>query len=257
MSDIFISHSSADRPRVSALVDALRGQGWSIWWSPTILPGEIWNRKIEKELVEAKCVIVLWSKNSIQSDWVGTEAEEAKKRKILVPALIDDVAIPLAFRSIQTANLIDWRGQEAHAGFDQLVRGISGVLSGPAHEVRPTPPAGQRLRRGALALALSVLALAGIVGLAVTLGAHKAPTTHVAGDVRSAAPLPGGLRIIVTNSAGSVQSAVDNRGHFDVPVTGSVGDNVKVQVYSGDQLLYDHYQTLGGWGPLLEIPIDP
>jgi hypothetical protein len=42
----------------------------------------------------------------VESDWVRNEADEGKRRRILVPALLDNVRIPLAFRGIQAANLI-------------------------------------------------------------------------------------------------------------------------------------------------------
>jgi formylglycine-generating enzyme required for sulfatase activity len=128
VSDVFISYASADRPRVIPLVDALRQKGWSVWWDRTIPPGKTWDQVIEAALDGARCVIVLWSKDAVLSDWVRTEAEEGKRRGILVPARIDDVTIPLAFRRIQAADLVGWRGALPNAGFDELAEAVSGVL---------------------------------------------------------------------------------------------------------------------------------
>jgi formylglycine-generating enzyme required for sulfatase activity len=132
VSDIFLSYASPDRPRVKPLVDALQHQGWSVWWDRTILPGKIWDEVIEAALDDAQCVIVLWSRASIQSPWVRTEASEGKRRRILVPALIDDVNIPLEFRKIQAANLVDWSGVLPNAGFDGLARAVTEILSNAA-----------------------------------------------------------------------------------------------------------------------------
>jgi formylglycine-generating enzyme required for sulfatase activity len=129
MSDIFISYANADRPRVKPLVDALQQQGWSVWWDRKIPIGKTWDQVIDEALTDARCVIVLWSRDSIQSDWVRTEAYEAKRRKILVPALLDDVRPPLAFRSIQAANLVDWHGTLPNAEFDELAVAVAEVLS--------------------------------------------------------------------------------------------------------------------------------
>jgi len=107
----------------------LHQKGWSVWWDRTILPGKTWDQVIEKALADARCVIVLWSRASIRSDWVRTEAEEAKERGILVPALLDDVSIPLAFKRIQAANLGAWSGVLPSAEFDELARAVSAVLS--------------------------------------------------------------------------------------------------------------------------------
>ena len=63
---------------------------------------------IEDAMRDARCVIVLWSKTSVDSDWVRNEAEEGKRKGTLVPALIDDVGMPLEFRRIQAANLVGW-----------------------------------------------------------------------------------------------------------------------------------------------------
>jgi TIR domain len=132
VSDIFISYASSDKWRIRPLVEALQEQGWSVWWDRRILPGEAWEEVVEKALVDTKCVIVLWSQKSIQSDWVRTEASDAKQRGILVPALLDEVTIPLAFRRIQAARLVDWSGTLPNAEFDKLVLAISQVLSQPA-----------------------------------------------------------------------------------------------------------------------------
>ena len=129
MSDVFISYSSADRARVKPLVDALEQLGWSVWWDRSVLPGETWDQVIQAALTDARCIIVLWSRHSIQSDWVWIEADEARRRGILVPASLDDVEIPFAFRRIQVANLVNWQGASSTSQFDELARAVTAVLS--------------------------------------------------------------------------------------------------------------------------------
>jgi formylglycine-generating enzyme len=129
VSDIFISYASADRSRVMPLVEELQKRGWSVWWDRTIRPGKTWDQVIEAALDESRCVIVLWSRDSVQSDWVRTEADEARQRGILVPALLDEVVIPLAFRRMQAANLVQWSRALPSAEFDELIRAVSEVLS--------------------------------------------------------------------------------------------------------------------------------
>ncbi len=141
MSDIFISYARADRHRVKPLVAALQAQDWSVWWDPVILPGKTFDQVIEAALDEARCVIVLWSRDSVDSEWVRTEAEEGRRRGILVPALLDAVKIPLAFRRIQAANLVTWSGGLP----DELALAVSDVLSraAPRPVVAAADPPGQ------------------------------------------------------------------------------------------------------------------
>jgi len=126
MSEIFVSYAAEDRARVKRIVDALATAegGWAVWWDFTILPGENWHQRIESQLDAAKCVVVIWTRASVRSHWVLTEANEGLKKGVLVPAFLDDVQPPLAFRIIQGARLF--------AGFDteinKLVSAVGSTL---------------------------------------------------------------------------------------------------------------------------------
>ncbi len=126
---IFLSYASSNRPTARAMAEALSALGWSVWWDRTILPGKTYDQVIETALNSAKCVVVLWSKESVSSDWVKTEASEGARRHILVPALIEDVAIPLEFRRIQAASLVDWDLTTSHPGFESLARSVSDLFT--------------------------------------------------------------------------------------------------------------------------------
>jgi formylglycine-generating enzyme required for sulfatase activity len=138
MSDIFISYARQDRPRVAAMAKALEDHGWSVWWDRDLLAGETFRRVIRDEISKARCQVVLWSKTSVDSDWVIEEASLGKKRNVLVPAQIDDVDLPLGFGSIQTADLTAWNGNAASDGFETLCASIAAVIGTPAN-VTPAP----------------------------------------------------------------------------------------------------------------------
>ena len=131
MSDIFISYAREDKPGVEPLAKALEDQGWSVWWDRKIPPGKTFAQVIEEAISTAKCVIVIWSNESVKSDWVQNEAAEGARRKILVPALFDNVQIPFEFRRIQAADLIDWKAETDHPGFTILLGAISEIV-GPS-----------------------------------------------------------------------------------------------------------------------------
>lgn len=140
MSDIFISYCHEDEAKAKWLVEALKYQSLSVWWDSHIHYGKAFAQVIEEELDAAKCVVVLWSNNSVKSEWVQTEASEGRQRGILIPVLIEDVIIPLEFRRIQAADLIDWDGKSPHAGVDKLVKAVMDFLD--SHETI------RRMRRG-------------------------------------------------------------------------------------------------------------
>ena len=70
-----------DRNKAKALAELFQQQDWSVWWDRNILHGRSFDEVIEEALRVAKCVVVLWSKNSASSDWVKGEAAEALRRK--------------------------------------------------------------------------------------------------------------------------------------------------------------------------------
>jgi TonB family protein len=126
--DIFISYSRADKAVAQLLADALANEGWNVWWDRDILPGEAFAESIETALDSAGCLVVLWSKTSVASGWVKTEAAEGLSRRILIPVLIEDVKIPLEFRRIETANLSDWQGSPTHPEFGDLLGAIRRMM---------------------------------------------------------------------------------------------------------------------------------
>ena len=135
MADIFISYDREDEMRIRELVRALEEQGWSVWWDRKIIPGQTFDQVIERELEGAKSVVVLWSKNSVASEWVIEEANDAKDRGILVPILLDPVKPPLGLRGIQAADLTDWKPLSSSFTFDQLIQDIAAVVGGLPHRL--------------------------------------------------------------------------------------------------------------------------
>jgi formylglycine-generating enzyme required for sulfatase activity len=140
LSNIFISYAREDLDRVRPLTEALKAQGWSVFWDRTIPPGKTWHEVIDAALHKARCVIVAWSEASIQSSWVREEAEEGRERKILVPVLFAEVKPPIGFRSIQAASLVNWDGRPTAEEFQQLVSAVADILGPPKQPAAPRPP---------------------------------------------------------------------------------------------------------------------
>lgn len=139
MADVFISYASEDKPRVSKIATAVEACDWSVWWDRKIIAGHTFDEVIERELEAAKSVVVLWSKDSISSEWVKNEASVAADRGILVPAMIDKVKLPLAFRRKQTVDLVGWDGQSSDERFKLLCDGVAAAVTGEIPKRRHTP----------------------------------------------------------------------------------------------------------------------
>lgn len=176
MSDVFVSYANEDRAWAEMLAHALEGRGWSIFWDRTIPIGKTWRETIGRELSEARCVVVIWSKASIASGWVQEEADDAKWRGILVPVLIEGVGPPIGFRSLQAADLSDWNGTEPTQAFQRLINDISRLIASPsktpeeAHAGKPPPPIlpsvaklPARRSRWALAIAGATIVLGALI----------------------------------------------------------------------------------------------
>lgn len=138
--DVFLSYAREDRPWAERIARALTEQGWSVWWDTNLVGGQRWQAEIDRALEAARCVVVLWSQASVQSHWVLDEAGEGMSRGLLVPAVVDDVEIPLGFRQAQTINLA---GEEHDRALDDLIAGVARIVGGPKPE--PRKPARIRL----------------------------------------------------------------------------------------------------------------
>ena len=140
---VFLSYAREDRERARIVASALEAEGWSVWWDRKLAAGQIFDRTIEEQLDIAVAVVVLWSASSVQSEWVRNEAGAANDRGLLVPAVLDDVPLPLEFRRRHTANLSGWQGDRADAEFRTLTQGLIAKRDShlPSHEVQRAPPA--------------------------------------------------------------------------------------------------------------------
>ena len=122
---------------------------------------------------------MLWSAQSIGSDWVRDEAAAGRDSARLVPVLIDRVDPPLGFRQYQSVSLIG-----RSAGPSPLLEAIGGKL-GKAPLPARKEPARARLSRP-LILAVAIAAMLGLLAAAWWLfrpaGADNSIVIVAAGD---------------------------------------------------------------------------
>lgn len=131
MADVFISYARKDREAALTLATALEATGYSVWWDPEILGGENFDDAIERELDLAGAAIVLWSRHSVSSNWVRSEAAAAAERGIIIPAFIEAIKLPIEFRRKHTIDLSSWQGGSGAHEFKQLCQAIDAHLQAP------------------------------------------------------------------------------------------------------------------------------
>lgn len=201
MADVFISYASSDRERARLLAERLGERGFEVWWDRTIPPGRVFDEVIQEALESAGSVIVLWSAESVRSNWVKTEASEGLEENKLVPALIEPVEPPMEFKRIQAADLVNWSGDVDHPEFRKLLASVERLARGPRQASRPHQTPGRpaiaapsaSTRRPRWLLLASVL-LAGLLvasGLA-WLGRRPAPAQATSAESPSAGVVRGG-----------------------------------------------------------------
>ena len=141
MSQIFISYKREDELRVSRLVAALERAGRSVWWDRGLAGGESWRNQIQSALDAAKCVIVVWTHESVgpAGDFVRDEAGQAKRRGVLAPVKLDRVEPPLGFGEIQAIDLTGWKGSSRDPFFQDLLAAVAAKLEGRAVPAAKAP----------------------------------------------------------------------------------------------------------------------
>ena len=237
MNDIFISYDSADRAIAQKFADALESRGWSVWWDREIPLGKAFDQVIEEELNAARCVIVLWSNQSVRSRWVKTEAAAAADRDCLLPVLIEDIAIPFEFKRIQTAMLMNWRGDDSDPEFNRLIAAIEQLAREPARSL-PFPGASQTNKparrrmptaRWIIAAAVALLVIAGAVAVRNLVRQADPPPQQISsgsGNPPAPATQPAGSPEPIPEPSRGTAKSTASHGAFSIKIGDKIADGV-------------------------------
>jgi TolB-like protein len=207
MADVFVSYSRDDRKVAQQFATGLEREGFSVWWDQAIRTGETFDRVTEKALEEAGAVVVLWSRRSVESDWVRAEATQARATRRLVPVMIEPCRRPVIFELIHTADLTGWSGDAIDPRWRTFIddlRRTAGQAPQDPGLAQPDPVATAARRRGprlgiALGIGAALLAAAGLAYWALfprngnvepSVATASAPTAPVAQTGVTLAVLP-------------------------------------------------------------------
>jgi formylglycine-generating enzyme required for sulfatase activity len=128
VADIFISYSKQHPQPTRDVADFLTSKGYSVWWDANLTAGELFREIIDRELDAAKAVIVIWTPQSVSSEWVVAEAEHADRERKLIPLRTRDLDpryIPKPYGARHT-DVVDDREAVLRA-----VRRVAGVALKP------------------------------------------------------------------------------------------------------------------------------
>jgi len=181
LAEVFVSYARANEAVARRVESGLKAGGFEAWRDDQLPAHRAYSEIIEQRLRTADAVVVLWSKEAAQSQWVRAEADFARSHGKLVQAQLDDTLPPMPFNQIQCADLRGWRGHRTHKGWAKLKDGVSSVASGEqplpaeASAVRRAPAFSRRAVMGAAAALL--LLLAGAIFFAPRFLADEGPPT--------------------------------------------------------------------------------
>jgi hypothetical protein len=146
MADIFISYSRTERRATEDLAAHLTALGLTVWWDTSLISGEVYAYAIARELEDAKAVIVIWSPDSVKSEWIYSEANRARNARKLIQVSLEGLdirSIPPPFDALHVTPLHD--RASTVAAIDRLIplqvaqtsSELGAVLASPPSSVQP------------------------------------------------------------------------------------------------------------------------
>lgn len=139
MVDVFISYSRDNQDAVRRIAEAVKREGYAVWWDDELPPHLSYGDVITEKIGAAKAAIVVWSQSSARSEWVRAEADVARNQKKLIQTSIDGRMPPMPFNQIQFASIGDWNGEDDHPGWRKVKASLTALCGPPAAATRGTP----------------------------------------------------------------------------------------------------------------------
>ncbi len=128
MADVFISYSKSQHELARGLARRLEEDGVSVWWDAGLRPGENFRNEIDEQLNACKAAVIIWSPDSMRSDWVIAEADHAWHQRKLVNTHVADVKayqIPKPFNQAHSVEI---------SSHDAIVDAVRRLLGPPERQ---------------------------------------------------------------------------------------------------------------------------
>ena len=151
-SEVFLSHSSEDRPFATKVGDLLEAHGIPYWYSKRDIVGaQQWHDEIGRALNRCDWFAVLLTPSAVRSDWVKRELlfalQKKRYQKRIVPLLRRTCHYDRLSWTLDGMQRIDFTA-EFDAGCRALLRvwGIGYEREATSRRLGPDPATGDRVR---------------------------------------------------------------------------------------------------------------
>jgi tetratricopeptide (TPR) repeat protein len=210
MPGVFLSYDRDDTAEARPVAAALEKAGHAVWWDLHVRGGAQFSKVIEEALKAADAVVVLWSRNAIESAWVRDEAGAGRDRGILIPVTLDGTEPPLGFRQFQTIDLSGWKGRRSAPGVRELLQAIDATAGrAVSPEASPHPSSDRQRNLSRVPFAAGIVAFF-VVAVAAALFVWRpwssANPPSVAVSPADASPASADLARHLLTSLGELQA---------------------------------------------------
>src|SRR5262245_33577477 len=127
-----------------------------VWWDLDLLPGAKIGLEIQEVHNIVSCVIFVWSKRSLKSNWVPDEVTFGRDHNMLIPVTIDGSEPPLGFQQLMTLDLHTWSGDAEDPLLQKVFLGIRKLLRGSKRQ-RPRSTIADELQGQTRAMDMEVI----------------------------------------------------------------------------------------------------
>ena len=146
--DVFLSHSTADKPAVEAIAARLRGDGFRPFldkWN--LVPGMPWQQDLSDALAQSGCVAVFFG-SAGQGPWQSEEMQTALNRAVrthddyrVIPVLLPGSDPSQVGGFLENRTWVDFRpGVDDAEAYGRLIAGIQGTAPESASYELPDEP---------------------------------------------------------------------------------------------------------------------
>ena len=255
--DIFISHSSKDKPVADAVCATFEANGMRCWVAPRdVPPGAAWGAAIVDAIQNSRVMVLIFSDNANTSGQIAREVERAADYGVtIVPIRVEDVA---PARSLQYfLSNIHWldalspplerRLQEIAAKIKPMLEqeSMAGATLQPARYSRPGGSHSRQTgsnKRWLLGVATLLIVLAAVAVIwrpwihFSNQGADAAPASKVPGEATVDPALVGRWSYVTTlvDTEVHVELSIDAAGRYTFRVFLKAGRHGPTQGWHGD-----------------------